>query len=116
MILSCLTFELQPDSFTALEAVFRRHGILERAIKVEGCRALFLTADAGHDGRVHVVGVWDDPAAYQRWIDHPQRGVGAADLQALMADTWDQSAPGDVWEVLHVVEHGLADPQPSGPR
>jgi heme-degrading monooxygenase HmoA len=116
MILSCLTLELVPGSFDTLEAVFARHAILERAIKVEGCRALYLTADADHGGRAYVVGVWDDRAAYERWLNHPQRGVGAADLHALMADTWDSSAPGDVWNVLRVAEHSLGNPQPSGLR
>ncbi len=116
MILSCLTLDLVPGSFDALEAVFKRHGILERAIQVEGCRALYLTADAGDDGRAHVVGVWDDPAAYQRWINHPQRGVGTADLHALIAETWDPSASGDVWNVLHVAERTLSDVQASGLR
>jgi len=114
VILSCLTFNLLPGSFDALEAAFRRHGILERAIQVEGCRALYLTADVGHDDLAHVVGVWDSPAAYQRWINHPQRGVGAADLHALMDATWDPSAPGDVWNVLHAAERTLDVPQPSG--
>jgi quinol monooxygenase YgiN len=114
MILTCLTFELVPHSFDALAAAFTRHGILERSIQVEGCRSLYLTADAAHEGRAHVVGVWDDEAAYQRWIDHPERGVGTADLLALMSDTWDPSAPGEVWSVLHSVEGTPGGSQPSG--
>lgn len=116
MILSCLTFELVPGSLDTLAAAFRRHGILERAIQVEGCRSLYLTADAAHDGRAHVVGVWDDEAAYRRWIDHPERGVGTADLLALMSGTWDPSAPGEVWNVLHAVDSTLDGPQPSRTR
>ena len=104
MIVTCLTFELKPGSFAALEEVFRRHRILERAIRVEGCQSLYLTANATHSGRAHVVGVWDDEVAYQRWLDHPERGVGTDDLLALMSDTWDPSAPGEVWNVLHPVE------------
>lgn len=113
MILSCLTMELRPGSFDSLAEAFRRHGILARAIQIEGCRSLYLTADAVHEGRARVVGVWDDEAAYQRWIDHPQRGVGTADLLALMCDTWEPSAPGEVWNVLHAVDSTLDGPQPS---
>lgn len=116
MIISHLTFELVPGSFDALAAAFGRHGILERAIQVEGCRSLYLAADAAHDGRAHVVGVWDDEAAYRRWIDHPQRSVGTAELLALMSDTWDPSAPGEVWNVRHGVDRTLDRPQPSGSR
>lgn len=104
MILSRLTFHLVPGSFEALAAAFRRHRILERAGSVEGCRALYLTADAVHQGRAHVIGVWEAEIAYQRWLDHPDRGVGSVDLLELMSDTWDPSAPGEVWNVLHRVE------------
>lgn len=104
MILTCLTLDLKSGSLGALEVVFRRHRILERAIQVEGCRSLYLTADAVSDARAHVVGVWDDEAAYQRWIGHPERGVGTDDLLALLSDTWEPSAPGEVWNVLHAVE------------
>lgn len=107
MILSCLTFELRPGTRGELEEAFRRHGILERAIQVAGCRSLYLTADAGHAGRAHVVGVWDDEAAYQRWIDHPERGGGREDILALVSETWDPSAPGEVWSVLHTVASAI---------
>ncbi len=116
MILSRLTLELVPGSFDALAAAFRRHRILERAIQVEGCRSLYLTADAVHEGRAHVIGVWDEEIAYQRWLDHPERGVGSADLLALMSDTWEPSAPGEVWNVLHTVEATGAGLQPSGTK
>lgn len=114
MILTCLTFELVPGSFDALAVAFARHGILERAILVEGCRSLYLAADTSHEGRAHVVGIWEDEAAYQRWIDHPQRSVGTADLLALMSDTWDPSALGEVWNVVHAVDSTLDRLQPSG--
>ena len=116
MIISHLTFELVPGSLDALTAAFRRHGILERAIRVEGCRSLYLTADSAHEGRAHVVGVWEDEVAYQRWIEHPERSVGTADLLALMSDTWDPSAPGEVWNVLDAVASTLDRPQPSWTR
>jgi heme-degrading monooxygenase HmoA len=111
VILSCLTIDLRPGTLGALEDVFRRHRILERASEVEGCRSLFLTADVAHDGRAHVVGVWEDEAAYQRWLDHPERGVGGDEIHALVAASWDQSAPGEVWRVLHTA---LRTMQPTG--
>jgi heme-degrading monooxygenase HmoA len=101
VILSCLTLDLRPGSLGALQDIFRRHRILERASEVPGCRSLFLAGDAARDGRAHVVGVWDDEAAYQRWLDHPERELGADEIHALAADTWDHSAPGEVWSVLH---------------
>lgn len=111
MILSCLTFELRPGSLAALEEVFRRHRIFERAIQTEGCRSLYLAADVADEGRAHVIGVWDDEAAYQRWLDQPGREDGADDLHAIMAEHWDPSAPGEVWRVVHTA---VGTMQPSG--
>jgi quinol monooxygenase YgiN len=112
VIISSLTFDLRPGSLGTLEEAFRRHRILERAIEVEGCRSLFLAADAAHEGRAHVIGVWDDEAAYQRWLDHPERSVGADDLHALVAGSWDPSAPG---EILHVLRTATRTIQPTAP-
>jgi quinol monooxygenase YgiN len=101
VILSCLTFELRPGSLGTLEEIFRRHRIFERAIATEGCRSLYLAGDAGNEGRAHVIGVWDDEAAYQRWLDQPGREEGSEDLHAIVAESWDPSAPGEVWRVVH---------------
>ena len=101
MILSCLAFELRPGSLAALEETFRRHRIFERAIQTEGCRSLYLAGDAADEGRAYVIGVWDDQAAYQRWLDAPGREDGVEDLHAIMAETWNPSASGEVWHVVH---------------
>ena len=101
MILSVLTFDLRPGSLEALEGAFRRHRIFERAIQTEGCRSLYLASGSPDGSRAYVVGVWDDEAAYQRWLDHPEREVGSDDLHAIASDDWDQSAPGQIWRVLH---------------
>jgi quinol monooxygenase YgiN len=107
VILSCLTVDVRPGSLAALEEAFRRHRILERAIQVEGCQSLYLTADAAQEGRAHVIGVWDDQAAYQRWLDHPERQSGSDDLHDLVSESWDPSAPGEVWEVVHTVPNPM---------
>ena len=101
MILSCLTFELRPGSLAALEEVFKRHRIFERAIQTEGCQSLYLAGDVANEGLAHVIGVWDDEAAYQRWLDQPGREDGVDELHAIVADTWDPHAPGKVWRVVH---------------
>lgn len=103
MILSVLTFDLRPGSLETLEEVFRRHRIFERASQTAGCRALYLASGSADGSRAHVIGVWDDEAAYQRWLDHPERELGSEDLHAIASETWDASAPGEVWRVLHAV-------------
>lgn len=111
MIVSHLSFDLRPGSLPALEALFRRHRIFERAIEVEGCRSLYLAGDAANEGRAHVIGLWDDAAAYQRWLDHPEREAGVDELHAIMADSWDPSTPGEIWHVLHTA---MSTMQPTG--
>jgi quinol monooxygenase YgiN len=101
VIVSFLTFELRPGSFAALDELFRRHRIFERAIQTEGCQSLYLAADERSDTRAHVIGLWDDEAAYQRWLDDPGREAGTDELHALVADAWNPSTPGEVWRVLH---------------
>lgn len=108
MILSCLTFELRPGSLGALEGVFRKHRIFERAIGTEGCRSLYLAGDAADETRAHVIGVWDDEAAYQRWLDQPGREEGTDDLHAIVAASWNPSAPGQVWHVVHTAVSTMA--------
>ncbi len=110
MILSVLTFDLRPGSLETLEEVFRRHRIFERASQTEGCRVLYLASGSEDGSRAHVIGVWDDEAAYQRWLDHPERGLGSEDLHSITSDTWDASAPGEVWRVLHTVSSPVAEP------
>jgi len=104
VIISCLPLELKSGFFDRLREVFTRHRVLEVASQVEGCRSLYLTADSAHGGRAYVIGVWDDDAAYQRWMDHSERGGATADLLELVADQWDPTAPAELWTVLHAVE------------
>jgi len=111
MILSVLTFDLRPGSLETLEEVFRRHRIFERAIETDGCRALYLASGSADGSRAHVIGVWDDDAAYQRWLDHPERELGSEDLHAIASETWDASTPGEVWRVLHTVTSSV---EPAG--
>ncbi len=112
MILSCLTFELQPGSLGKLEEVFLKHRILERAIQTKGCQSLYLAGDVSNEGRAHVIGVWDDEAAYQRWLDQPGREEGTEDLHAIVAAAWDPTAPGEVWRVVHTA---VSTTPPTGP-
>jgi heme-degrading monooxygenase HmoA len=104
VIVSMLTLELQADRVRALGEVFARHRILHTAITVEGCRRLVLAAPDLDGDVAYVLGLWDDEAAYQRWIDHPERGAATADLLPLLAGDVDPSAPAQTWHVLQSVD------------
>ncbi len=103
MIVSVLRFDLVPGGRDRLHEVFRRHRILETAITVEGCWALSLSAPEGDDSQAWVIGYWEDRDAYQRWLNHPERGVATEDLTALMSGDFDPKAAAQIHEVLHSI-------------
>lgn len=103
MIMSMLRFELKPDCIAPIKDLYDRYHILETAIKVEGCQTLVLATPDPEGTEVYVMGLWDDEAAYQRWIDHPERGVATEDLLQLVAGDIDPTAPAGQWQVLSAI-------------
>lgn len=103
MIMSMLRFELKPDSIATIKDVYDRYEILETAIQVEGCQTLVLATPDPNGNEVYVIGLWDDEVAYQRWLDHPERGAAADDLLQLIAGEFDPTAPAGQWQVLSAV-------------
>lgn len=98
-----LTFNINPKNEEKMRDVFLKWKILETSIQVEGCYKLALVAPEVRMDKVHVVGFWEDHAAYQRWIDHPQRGAAVEDISALLNGEFDSTAPAPIMEVLHAV-------------
>lgn len=106
MIVTLFPFHLASHAGAEeLAEVFRRHQILEMASKIEGCRGVYLAeGDAAGAARAYAVGLWDDTAAYQRWLDHPERKVATDDISALLQGDDDLDVPGQVLTVLHAAE------------
>lgn len=115
MILSVLPFDLKQGCKDEFEKVFEQNQILERAIEVEGCKQLFITSPTDDPNKVFVVGLWENPEAYQRWMDHPQRGVGTEELLNLVSGGFDPAAPAQHWNVLRSIseESTLDDSEPT---
>lgn len=107
MIVSVLRFSLQPNSVAKLHDVFTRHRIFETAMTVEGCWKLVLSHPREAEDEAYVIGFWQDTDAYQRWLDHPERGRATDDLLPLMAGDFDPSQAAQLHEVLSSV------PEPS---
>lgn len=103
MIVSVLRFDLKDGAVPALRETFARHRIFETAIQVEGCHTLVLASPQDDAGTAYVLGLWQDDAAYQRWMDHPARRVATDDLTRLVAGDFDAAAPAQQWQVLHAV-------------
>ena len=103
MIMSVLQFDLIDGKLDEFQKVFTRNGILEKAIKVDGCEQLFITSSQDDPEKVFVVGLWQDEAAYQRWMDHPERGAGSEELLSLVTGGFDPAAPAQHWNVLRAI-------------
>lgn len=128
MILSMLRIDVRGGRLAELAEVFRRHRILETAIQVPGCHTLLLTSppatapeSAGVAGAAvepgntaYVLGLWDDEAAYQRWIDHPERGAANDDLRRLASGDFRPADPAPLWTVHRAVS--AADPATTTPH
>lgn len=114
MIMSMLRLGLKPESVNAIKDVYDRHQILETAIKVEGCQALVLAAPDVEGDEAYVIGLWDDDAAYQRWMDHPERGAAAQELLQLTAGDFDPAAPAGKWQVLSAIYDANLAPGAAG--
>jgi len=108
MIMSLLEFKLKPGKEAELEAVFRKHQILETAIQVEGCWKLAMLVPQQKNGTVKIIGFWEDNTAYQRWMDHPDRGMATEDLASLVAGDWESAAPADLLDVALSVPEARA--------
>ena len=103
MILSMLPFKLKSGTVSELGDVFAKYQIFETAIQVEGCQTLVLATPDPEGTEAFVIGLWDDAAAYQRWVDHENRGDATEDLLRLVAGDFDPSAPAGQLQVLRAI-------------
>lgn len=86
----------KPDALADLVALFEREAIFERAKAVEGCIDVMMLQKPD---QVIVLGFWDDEAGYQRWLDHPERGNGNDEINALLAEPISTELVGGVFNV-----------------
>jgi heme-degrading monooxygenase HmoA len=113
MIMSLLEFHLKPGTEVELREVFTKHQVLETAMQVKGCWKLAMVVPVEPDGTVSIVGFWEDNVAYQRWIDHPKRGASTEDIEKLVSDGWDSTAPARIMNVLHCTPNADAWSKPA---
>jgi heme-degrading monooxygenase HmoA len=96
---SVLVFTLLPGRVEAFVETFMRLRVLERSSRMPGFRRgqLHVRADGGDE--VLVTADWDSPAAYQGWLDNPEReGIGEQLAPFLAGDP-----EGRIFEVIEDV-------------
>jgi quinol monooxygenase YgiN len=100
MILTSLEFRVKEGGADALADVYRRHRILEVAATVPGCLDLYYAVSTQDPQLVTVVGLWEDRAAYDRWLEHPYRDTAEDEFDAQMAGDWEPTAAAVISDVL----------------
>lgn len=99
MICSVLEMRPKPGLNGDIVEHFQAERIFERALAVEGCHDVQLLEQ---DGQILVLAWWKDAAAYQVWVDHPQRHQGRDRLNDLLVEPVTTSTVGGVFSVaLH---------------
>ncbi|MGH2935809.1 MAG: antibiotic biosynthesis monooxygenase family protein [Gaiellaceae bacterium] len=87
MTRSVLVFALLPGQVDAFVETFTRLRVLERSSRMPGFRRGQLHVRVDGADEVLVTADWDSPAAYQGWLDNPEReGIGEQLAPFLAAD------------------------------
>lgn len=82
----------------AVAEFYRRHGVLERACRQEGCLGAELQLPASGAGDVLVTATWRDSEAYQGWLDNPWRTQNGEEL-AQLVDDFETEVKGELYEI-----------------
>jgi heme-degrading monooxygenase HmoA len=92
---------LRPRGGRQIELVefYRRHGVLERAVKQDGCLGAELQLPTSGRGEVLVTALWRDVDAYRGWLENPSRTESAAELERLL-DGFEAELSGETYQIV----------------
>ena len=91
-----LTLKPRPGLSGAVIDLFRREGIIDRALLVDGCHRVEIWQGADE---LLVIGTWADAEAYQAWLEHPARSANNDELDSLLLVPVEASSPGGLFEL-----------------
>jgi len=82
----------------AVEKMMHSVGMFDRsgALTVDGCHDVSVLSS---EADILVTATWDDAAAYQAWIDHPERNSSSDELNALLTNTIDARSVAALYDV-----------------
>lgn len=101
MIRTILTLTPLEGRTPAIVQLYRSEQILQESLDCTRAIASEISVATDGTGEILVTAVWPDPAAYQEWIDHPQRGRTAPELQELLDSA--HIGAGRIFEIDHTV-------------
>lgn len=82
---------------------YRRAGVLERALRQDGCLGATLHVPRDGSGQVLVTALWRDAPAYEGWVANPSRKQDADALSALVEQDLRGGVRGTLYEVAILV-------------
>lgn len=86
MIRSVLTLHTAPEQAASVLELYRREAILQESLDLTRALGSEIASAVDGSGEIIVTALWPDEAAYQEWLDHPNRGRTAPELSELLAD------------------------------
>lgn len=99
MIRTFLEFSVRPGKAADLVAFFEREAFLSTSVAQDGCHSAELTMS--DDGLTALVtATWDDRAAYDRWVQRPDREATGAELSELLTSPVGGQTVGKVFDVV----------------
>lgn len=101
MIRTMLTLTPTEGRAPAVVQLYRSEQILQESLDLTRALASEISVAADGSGEILVTAVWPDADAYQEWIDHPNRGRTAPELQELLEGA--KIGIGRVFEIDHRV-------------
>lgn len=101
MIRSVLTLRATPEEVESIFEIYRAEQILQESLNLTRAVASEISAAVDGSGEIIVTALWPDEAAYQEWLDHPNRGRTGPALQELLADS--EIGVGRLYRVDHGV-------------
>ena len=101
MIRSVLTLRTDPELVEPILELYRAEQILQESLDLTRAIASEISVATDGSGEVIVTALWPDEAAYQEWLDHPNRGRAAPELTALLSGA--EVGVGKLYQVDHGV-------------
>ena len=93
----------KPGCAGAVVEHFQRQGIIEKALTVKGCEDVSVLM---REDDIMVTATWVNTAAYQAWLDHPERNASSDELNALLTDAITAESVGGLYEVALTATNG----------
>ena len=102
MIRSVLTLHTAPGRAESVLDLYRREAILQESLDLTRALSSEIARAVDGSGEIIVTAIWPDEAAYQEWLDHPNRGRATPELAALLADARVGAGR------LYAIDHGVS--------